>query len=374
MSSPTFHPFPKLPYELRLLIWEASCFNGNKKTRHGLNYIDVSHAYDIKCRSANDTATSACLMDTGLWEACDESKAVMIKQFRKRGLLLDDVPLCRNQGRWLSAPAYIRTPVLISGRDLLCFRISDWYGGHWSPTLSFYLHRYEGIGLDMVRNIAFELDVFGLDKRHPLWSLFRTNLTNTDELGAWGRKVNISIIDKHVRWYRNDNSDNITYADYNDEYTIVSWENLCYCDGNGVGTGSHAFRKYIRPLYEDYQPPVLAHQWTGDFYLWLERAVKILVRRDKEVSCPSLQTGRRIYRPDNHQFDSSWVRSRFIFNLSQQEAEKSEESKDTEEGEDTDDKEPEEDEEEKNRELESLPVFSFRTEDTTRLWYFPYRK
>ncbi|KAI1050783.1 hypothetical protein LB507_009288, partial [Fusarium sp. FIESC RH6] len=86
MSSRTFHPFLKLPYELRLLIWEASCFNGNEKTRHGLNYVDVSDTDDIKCRPADDTTTSACLMDTGLWEACDESRLTGLTVGRFTGL------------------------------------------------------------------------------------------------------------------------------------------------------------------------------------------------------------------------------------------------------------------------------------------------
>ncbi|KAJ4004841.1 hypothetical protein NW766_011575 [Fusarium irregulare] len=276
MSSRTFHPFPKLPYELRLLIWEASCFNGNEKTRHGLNYVDVSDTDDIKCRPADDTTTSDCLMDTGLWEACDESKAVMIKQFEERGLLSADLPICRNQGRWLRAPAHIQTPVLISGRDLFYFRIFDWYTRQLrredrreigTAAFDFHLDRYQGISQAKVCNLAFELDVVGWGQYSSVWRVISLALAQAflQSRTSWGESVTVSIIDKDVHWYRDDHTViDVIYADSNDDYTLVSWKNLCYCDQTAVGIGAHALRKYTY------------------FSHLMEEMVKILVRRDNE--------------------------------------------------------------------------------------------
>lgn len=323
MSSPTFYLFPKLPYELRLLIWEATCFNGNKKTRHGLNYIDVSDSFD--CRLAVESNTSACIMDTGLWGACTESRAVVRRKFRKRGLLLADITVCKNQARMLRAPSYIRTRLIISGRDLFCFRISDWCNKLLRPPgFDFYLDRHEGISQAKVCNLAFELDVVDWDKDAWVLPAIRKALrqAHLEAWEKWGEKFRLSIIDKNVHRYRGDSTVNVTYADSDDEYTIVSWQNLCYCDQTAVGTGAHALRKYIRPsIYEN----------SVDFYRGMEETVKVLVRRDREVSCP---LERRAIRPE----------------------------------------EEEEDEDKRNRQLESLPVRSFMSKSVARLWYAPYRK
>ncbi|CAG7565205.1 unnamed protein product [Fusarium equiseti] len=259
MSSPTVHPFPKLPYELRLLIWEASCFNGNKNTRHGLNYIDVSGS--LKCRPAEKSKTSVCLMDTGLPK--------------------------------VEGPAHIRTRIIISGRDLFCFRISDWYNRRmWAPAFDFYLDRCKGISQAKVCNLAFELDVVDWGENSMvIGPVIRKALRQArlQARGSWGENLRLSIIDKDVHWYRDDSTVNVTYADSDDEYTIVSWEILCYCDQTALGTGAHALRKYIRPSYED----------STEFYRWMEETVKVLVRRDNESSflfLVPLPTSRNFYK------------------------------------------------------------------------------
>ncbi|KAJ4129187.1 hypothetical protein NW768_007722 [Fusarium equiseti] len=355
MSSPTFHLFPKLAYDLRLLIWEASCFNGNKTTRHGLNYVNLTHdglfSGYLHYRPAEESETSSCLMGTGLWGACVESRAVMIKQFRKRGLSLDDIPALQNRGRWLSGSEHIRSPVMVSRHDLFCFRISNWFEQYRPiPRFYFYLPRYKGIVEAQVCNLAFELDIAGQGTPHIVWYTIRCAIreAHPQVRRKRGETLNLSIIDKDVHWYR-DNSTvnvNVTYADSDSEYTIVSWENLCYCDQVGVGTGAHALRKNVTPSHgED----------SANFYRRMERTVKVLVRRDNEVSCPLEQ---RVYRSEDHQSDPNWMSSVVSGNISNQEAEDNEE----------------EEEDRRNRKLESLPVCSPLSESTARQWYAPYRK
>ena len=68
-----------------------------------------------------------------------------------------------------------------------------------------------------------------------------------------------------------------------------------------------------------------------DVYRWMEETMKILVRRDKEVSYP---LERRAYQPE----------------------------------------EEKEGEHERNRKLKRLPAYSNMSESNARLWYAPYRK
>ncbi|KAH7215760.1 hypothetical protein DER44DRAFT_856458 [Fusarium oxysporum] len=96
MSSRTFHPFPKLPIELRLKIWKTSCFPFADH-EHGLHYIDLASLSDSKLpvveygkgepmkmtaldpdfktspeiQASTDHANrSAYMWSVGLWKAC----------------------------------------------------------------------------------------------------------------------------------------------------------------------------------------------------------------------------------------------------------------------------------------------------------------
>jgi hypothetical protein len=179
----------------------------------------------------------------------------------------------------------------------------------WAPVFDFYLDRCKGISQAKVCNLAFELDVVDREKHSSVWISIRKAIrqAHLEVREKWGENLRLSIIDKDVHWYRDDSTVNVTYADSDNEYTIVSWENLCYCDQTALGTGAHALRKYIRPSYED----------SADFYRLMEETVKVLVRRDNEVSCPFKG---HACRPEGE----------------------------------------EEEEERRNRELESWPIFSWR--------------
>jgi hypothetical protein len=46
-TSPTFHPFSRLPPELRLKIWKAACLPRSSRLERGLQYVTVD-AVDTK--------------------------------------------------------------------------------------------------------------------------------------------------------------------------------------------------------------------------------------------------------------------------------------------------------------------------------------
>ncbi|KAL4728970.1 hypothetical protein ACLX1H_003376 [Fusarium chlamydosporum] len=88
MAVSVFHPFPRLPVELRLRIWEAACA-GSTDSHRNLQYIDVRNGegVPIPCNwpkapgqmSTTKINRSAYLIDGGLWRACKESREVIAK-------------------------------------------------------------------------------------------------------------------------------------------------------------------------------------------------------------------------------------------------------------------------------------------------------
>jgi hypothetical protein len=108
MSSLSFHPFPKLPPELRLKIWKSACFPFTP-SEHGLHYVDLVSLTDNELPEDErvygtpmeviallpDLQTSpkpqefvgranrsAYMWDAGLWNACRESRGVIAAHFR----------------------------------------------------------------------------------------------------------------------------------------------------------------------------------------------------------------------------------------------------------------------------------------------------
>ncbi|RGP65904.1 hypothetical protein FLONG3_9036 [Fusarium longipes] len=87
MALTTFHPFPRLPFELRTQIWEAACLELCRSFR-GIHYVTVgsldvaplSHNWD----GSKPKNNSIYLWDAGLWTACQESKRVIAKHWEKQ--------------------------------------------------------------------------------------------------------------------------------------------------------------------------------------------------------------------------------------------------------------------------------------------------
>ncbi|KAF4945718.1 hypothetical protein FGADI_11721 [Fusarium gaditjirri] len=89
MSPATFHPFPNLPVEIRLQIWEDACFDW-RSGRFGLHYIKLNENRQLaplncEWQTTGPRNRSAYLWHAGLWTACKESRDVAAKHWRNQG-------------------------------------------------------------------------------------------------------------------------------------------------------------------------------------------------------------------------------------------------------------------------------------------------
>ncbi|KAF4446815.1 hypothetical protein F53441_9596 [Fusarium austroafricanum] len=89
MSDATFHPFPRLPLEIRQQIWEDACFKW-RGGHHGLHYIKLNEKrqlapLDCDWQTTGPRNRSAYLWHAGLWTACKESRDIAAKHWRKQG-------------------------------------------------------------------------------------------------------------------------------------------------------------------------------------------------------------------------------------------------------------------------------------------------
>ncbi|KAJ4055530.1 hypothetical protein NW756_003334 [Fusarium oxysporum] len=112
MSSPTFHPVPRLPAEIQLQIWKAACiissFPGYESYKQaGLHYVNVDTVKTggrdrLTLRALNNKQgpngdeeipnnnRSAYMWDGGLWGACRLSREVITEEIYFMWLRLPD--------------------------------------------------------------------------------------------------------------------------------------------------------------------------------------------------------------------------------------------------------------------------------------------
>ncbi|KAF5684593.1 hypothetical protein FCIRC_3937 [Fusarium circinatum] len=89
MSRGTFHPFPNLPVEIRLQIWEDACFDWGCG-RFGLHYIQLNESRQLAPLNCEWQTTgarnrSSYLWHAGLWTACKESRDIVGKHWSSQG-------------------------------------------------------------------------------------------------------------------------------------------------------------------------------------------------------------------------------------------------------------------------------------------------
>ncbi|KAF4958510.1 hypothetical protein FSARC_11011 [Fusarium sarcochroum] len=170
MAPSTFHLFSSLPCELRLLIWEQAI--RPSKGKHGLHYFSISATRDlpdtknnsvlllgpyrplrpfvasVPARTDSPNPRSAYLWDAGVWTACKESRAVIMKHFQidhwtsQRG----DIEPCDPHGHPSDLKSYkfhcetysgypVTTTIQENDNwqlvarlfdDMFCFRSNDW--------------------------------------------------------------------------------------------------------------------------------------------------------------------------------------------------------------------------------------------------------
>ncbi|KAG5821434.1 hypothetical protein H9Q74_000271 [Fusarium xylarioides] len=159
MAASSFHPFPRLPTELRLQIWIVACVS-HQPDGHGIHYIDAEPTSTegtlspsstfVACLAERDR-DSACLRTGGLWTACKESRDVMIQYSRVDGHDCARISI-RGTGEDWDSPVN-------PAHDIFCIRSKTWntHDNHaegWQiqiPDLSTK-------GSTDIENIAFEFD------------------------------------------------------------------------------------------------------------------------------------------------------------------------------------------------------------------------
>ncbi|KAJ4129186.1 hypothetical protein NW768_007721 [Fusarium equiseti] len=182
-------------------------------------------------------------------------------------------------------------------KDIVCFRISDWYEEpHWGSGFHFYLSYADLTDEGFPHKVAFEIDGIW-DYQHPLWRKMQRDTTSgyNPEDDDYYPFLHISIMDKNIHWFRDHNTVDDTYADSDNEFTVVKWGNLCPCNQRGMWSGALAFLMYID---WGFRHPI------DEVRLYAAK-VGILVRRDNEVMpCQSCQAGAKSDRPLDHLLDS----------------------------------------------------------------------
>lgn len=125
-----FHPFPKLPIELRLCIWEMAV-RPTGPWHRGVHFFsvqrDTNNDLFTTIPSFSETSRlpwnpSAYVFDFGMWTACTESRAVVTSQIRKH---------VEPQDRKHAGVARVRhneediTFGLLPDDDLICIQLPD---------------------------------------------------------------------------------------------------------------------------------------------------------------------------------------------------------------------------------------------------------
>ncbi|KAM0227213.1 hypothetical protein ACHAP5_012222 [Fusarium lateritium] len=284
MALSVFHPFARLPLELRLQIWEAACV-GSSASHRGLQYIDVRNnkVVSIPCNwpkapgqiFTTEINRSAYLIDGGLWKACKESREVIAKsthfedwvRIQKRAIFdfkyFDKYSADWSGGNESPHPASIDTcegeeecrMLVYPANDIFCIRVADWTDVQQQdpdPEIYTSLFRYkknddddddeDDVGWSLLqklylKNIALEFDSsWLLDLPDSIFWLADENsargyLTKLLKQKAYHynpddrfnpRREGIWIVDKEAKWFNNDDEHYDTvYRDCDGEYVEV---------------------------------------------------------------------------------------------------------------------------------------------------------
>ncbi|KAG8665377.1 hypothetical protein FPOAC2_10452 [Fusarium poae] len=330
-----FHPFVRLPAELRLQIWQAACFRPSPSDRR-IQYVtaqDEETVVPLPCNwhqsrqgisrqgiSSGDKNRSAYLIDGGLWKACKESRDVIAQYSHFHDWVRILKQACVNYdnfeyypadwagGEKSSRPAIIKTcegeeeccMLVYPAIDIFCIQVDEQYTRERSqsgPELEMSLIRdnkqIEDIFMAEVtlQNIALEFDgswlvdipasISSPTDTNPTREYFRYLLLKHCEYrhgidALW-------IIDKETKWFDKDFRHHDTvYWDCDTEYVEVDWHHVVtYCNG-GRWCSASGFMWRIKDWLEDF----------SDVYDSDEPRPKdmfrLLVRRDNEMQDPRI--------------------------------------------------------------------------------------
>ncbi|KAF5027102.1 hypothetical protein F66182_814 [Fusarium sp. NRRL 66182] len=337
MTSTTFHPFPRLPLKLRLLVWQKAYLRPHEED-YGLQYINLDQNRQLSLsscdwgRSAGPQGLrnrSAYLWHGGLWTACKESRASVIKSshiqewinYRKmanrNGWHMRDLVLTLDSST-VEPPALVdignQEPwrlVVNPTQDMFCITSDNWeqlLSEEWQRiSLTAYFLGDKAHGLS-VNNIAIEYD--------PSWNLILTELSSYTELqdhpSSLGFLVRmlfdladreprayweISLIDKTAQWVATSGTNrdgtwrDKTFRDCDYEYVLLDWSKTALYNLGVVIDGSPILQ--FMDMLDDLlnrELSEVAHHCSGE-ELWCDHAgfsptflTTILVRRDNEVT------------------------------------------------------------------------------------------
>ncbi|KAJ4007390.1 hypothetical protein NW752_007630 [Fusarium irregulare] len=334
MASSTFHPFARLPVELRLHIWETACFASTPSERC-LQYVNVKNrrVIPLPCdwrqsqeeTSEEENNESAYLIDGGLWRACKESREVIARKSHYYDWLKiqNEAIRTREYFSTFSAdwdggeddvhPAIIETcqgeeecrMVVSPGRDIFCIEAYNFRALQHSEDDKFELEMSFTSQLSnkgkipslwdplCVSNIALEFD------RSWLWNDIPDYIdearSENSRLGYFGYLLhkhakdtltveNLWIVDRRIKWFDEHSQDHDTvYRDYDTEYVEIKWSAAIHLESDEIRANSADFmyrvEDWLREYWDDYT--TLEDPEPKDIF-------RLLVRRDNEVEDPRI--------------------------------------------------------------------------------------
>ena len=349
MDTSSFHKFPELPTEIRLQIWETACSQVVTDYYYrGLQSVDIYCRQAIVPTqiSLETKNRSAYMLDSGLWKACKESKEVVAKHTYIEGNItirehtfeeLAPNPWgSEKSGRpgekytadWIRPPQaeVIEYPVLIrSGEDeecftfvhpyvdVFCIQVDNWLAlqhdaGPWPSIERTVSHRPPTRNPpNTVTKIALLYNhSWATDLPSSLYNLAREDfargylaylIQQRMALGLCSGCKELYLIDKESKWFWKPPlwcKRQVLYWDCDAEYVKIEWSQVVpQCNESDAVNAAgfiHKLGILVSRMRDDtyaYGPRV-PHRW-----IWLNgnpliNTIKLLVRRDNQVRCTTM--------------------------------------------------------------------------------------
>ncbi|KAF9771629.1 hypothetical protein IL306_010725 [Fusarium sp. DS 682] len=344
MPPSTFHPFSRLPVELRLQIWNAACLP-SKPYHRGLQYVNVrddqvmplscnwSLALDHQEPQAK-TNKSAYLIDGGLWRACKESREVIIKHSHiydwlriQRHSFFENGSAAEYYADWLGGEEAVSPSILTikdgndewhlmayPARDIFCIRTHNWlsiYTDPYGPSV-YIPSNVDGDEVwHFIKNVAIEFDQsWSMDFPYSIYDLVKENSARgylarllLDRAVDWSTRApeSIWLIDKGAMWSSHPDQDIATvYHDCDGDYIEVDWEHAISKSADGLSPSAKGFiedfggqfdgdldeicrtSRYPDEAYDEYMLDLFDYRPFE-----ISSSVRLLVLRDNEVKLPT---------------------------------------------------------------------------------------
>ncbi|KAM0384932.1 hypothetical protein ACHAO7_011848 [Fusarium culmorum] len=326
MATSVFHPFVRLPTELRLRIWETACFRPSyNPSDRRIQYVTVRNREVVSLpRNSRHSrgGRSAYLIDGGLWKACKESREVIAQDSHFYDWVRIQKEACDDRIYFHGCPAdwaggeESPHPAIIDTRegeeecsmlvypsiDIFCIRTDDWValGDHPNDLqlkMSFIRYNKDNGMSDLhelrVRNIALEfhrswlvdipVDYFGWNDENSMRAYFTYLLTAEDR--SPGTFEGLWIIDKDAKWFDGYHKrPDTVYRDCDAEYIEVDWSNVVRYD---TFDGVSEFMLCIDDWLLDSANLESCDRLSNPDFPGPKEVFRLLVRRDNQVEKPT---------------------------------------------------------------------------------------